>query len=121
MKWQPHRIERAMHLAQTPLDRLVQLGMRQRALIEINSYTLAPHRKFESTRSDSGSLCKETSFTLADPYTVATGVTGEPTAPGRRSGGAVSRKDVRPRDRSQPASSVNCQSSPSGTPRLKRQ
>ena len=29
------------------------------------------------------------------PYTVATAVAGEPTAPGRRSGGAVSRKPVR--------------------------
>ena len=38
--------------------------------------------------------------------TVAIGVTGEPTAPGRRSGGAVRRKRWRPCSRSQAASSV---------------
>ena len=44
--------------------------------------------------------------------TVATGVTGEPTAPGRRSGGAVSRKRLRLRARSQSASSLRYQISP---------
>ena len=38
-------------------------------------------------------------------YTVATALAGEPTAPGRRSGGAVSRKRERPLARSQSASS----------------
>ncbi len=45
-------------------------------------------------------------------YTVATGVAGEPTAPGRRSGGAVSRKRLRPLARSQSASSVRYHISP---------
>ena len=46
----------------------------------------------------------------ADPVrgrqTVATGVAGEPTAPGRRSGGPVNRKRLRLLARSQSASSV---------------
>ena len=44
--------------------------------------------------------------------TVATGVTGEPTAPGSRSGGAVSRKRLRLCARSQSASSLRYQISP---------
>src|SRR6266403_2071247 len=53
--------------------------------------------------------------------TVAIGVAGEPTAPGSRSGGAVSRKRLRPWARSQSASSVRYQISPKLTPSLKRQ
>src|SRR5690348_16715769 len=48
-------------------------------------------------------------------HTVATGVVGEPTAPGRRKGGAVRKKRVRLASRSQAANSDKCQSSPSGT------
>ena len=48
----------------------------------------------------------------ASLYTVATGVAGEPTAPGRRSGGAVSRNRLRPCARSQSASSVRYHISP---------
>jgi hypothetical protein len=43
---------------------------------------------------------------LAEHHTVATGVAGEPTAPGRRSGGPVNRKRLRLLARSQSASSV---------------
>ena len=53
-------------------------------------------------------------------HTVAMGVTGEPTMPGRRSGGAVSRKRLRSCSRSQVASSWRYQSSPRGTPSLNR-
>ena len=45
-------------------------------------------------------------------HTVATGVAGEPTAPGSLSGGAVSRKRLRLCARSQFASSVRYQISP---------
>ena len=45
-------------------------------------------------------------------HTVATGVAGDPTAPGRRSGGAVSRNRLRPLARSQSASSVRYHISP---------
>ena len=51
-------------------------------------------------------------------HTVATGVTGEPTTPGMRSGGAVSRKRFRPCSRSHDASSCRYHISPSGTPEL---
>ena len=54
-------------------------------------------------------------------HTVATGVSGEPTAPGRRNGGAVSRKRLRSCSRSQVASSCRYHISPSGTPSLNRQ
>jgi len=57
----------------------------------------------------------------ARTQTVATGVRGEPTIPGSRSGGAVSRNRLRPFSRSQPASSCRYHISPSGTPSLKRQ
>src|SRR5690606_40109749 len=50
--------------------------------------------------------------------TVAIGDTGEPTAPGRRRGGAVSRKRLRLCSRSQCASAWRYQISPSGTPSL---
>jgi len=53
--------------------------------------------------------------------TVATGVNGEPTTPGSRSGGAVSRNRLRSCSRSQVASSWRYHISPSGTPSLKRQ
>ncbi len=53
--------------------------------------------------------------------TVATGVAGQPTAPGNRSGGAVSRNRLRWCSRSQVASSSRYHSSPSGTPSLNRQ
>src|SRR3989441_3264353 len=53
--------------------------------------------------------------------TVAIGVAGEPTAPGRRSGGAVSRKRLRPCSRSQRASAVRYHSSPRWMPFLKMQ
>ncbi len=53
--------------------------------------------------------------------TVATGVSGQPTAPGSRSGGAVSRKRLRSCSRSHVASSCRYHISPSGTPSLKRQ
>ena len=46
-----------------------------------------------------------TSVPVGD-QTVATGVAGEPTAPGRRSGGPVNRKRLRLLARSQSASSV---------------
>src|SRR3979490_2981226 len=45
-------------------------------------------------------------------HTVATALAGEPTAPGSRSGGAVSRKRERPLARSQSARSDNSQISP---------
>jgi hypothetical protein len=45
-------------------------------------------------------------------YTVAMALAGEPTAPGRRNGGAVSRKRERPCARSQSASSDKYQISP---------
>src|SRR5262249_7151367 len=54
-------------------------------------------------------------------HTVATGVAGEPTAPGRRSGGAVRRKRLRLCSRSHLASGVKYQSSPRWMPFLKRQ
>ena len=54
-------------------------------------------------------------------YTVATGVSGEPTTPGRRSGGAVSRNRLRSCSRSQAASSCRYHISPRGTPSLNRQ
>src|SRR5277367_3674901 len=60
-------------------------------------------------------------LTATLPYTVAIGVTGEPTAPGRRSGGAVKRKRERPCSRSQFASGVSRQISPSGMPFLNKQ
>jgi hypothetical protein len=41
-------------------------------------------------------------------YTVATGVTGDPTAPGNRNGGAVRRKRFRPASRNHEA---NCEHS----------
>ena len=53
-------------------------------------------------------------------YTVATGVVGEPTAPGNRSGGAVSRNRLRPAARSQSARSFKYQSSPRWMPSLNR-
>ena len=53
--------------------------------------------------------------------TVAIGVTGEPMAPGRRRGGAVSMKRVRWCSRSHWASSRRYHSSPSGNPSLNRQ
>src|SRR5581483_9741945 len=53
--------------------------------------------------------------------TVPTGVTGEPTAPVRRNGGAVNMKWLRRALRKCSASSVKYQSSPSGMPRLNRQ
>ena len=53
--------------------------------------------------------------------TVATGVAGEPTAPGRRSGGAVSRKRERLRSRSHSARSFSHQISPRLRPSLNRQ
>src|SRR5581483_3896619 len=53
--------------------------------------------------------------------TVATGVAGEPTAPGRRSGGAVSRKRERFLSRSQSARSLSHQISPRFRPNLNRQ
>ena len=53
--------------------------------------------------------------------TVATGVTGEPTTPGIRSGGAVRRNRLRSCSRSQVASSCRYHISPSGTPSLNRQ
>src|SRR4051794_41862460 len=49
------------------------------------------------------------------------GVTGEPTIPGRRRGGAVSRKRLRSCSRSQVASSSRYHISPSGTPSSNRQ
>ena len=49
---------------------------------------------------------------LARAYTVAIGVSGEPTELGRRNGGAVKKKAERPRRRSQAASSAKYQSSP---------
>jgi len=48
----------------------------------------------------------------APRYTVATALAGEPTAPGRRSGGAVSRNRERPFARSQSARSDKSQISP---------
>ena len=54
-------------------------------------------------------------------HTVATGVAGEPTAPGSLSGGAVRRKRLRLFLRSQSASSDSCQISPRLTPVLNRQ
>src|SRR5262245_40976611 len=54
-------------------------------------------------------------------HTVATGVTGEPAAPGSRNGGAVSRKALRLFARSQSASSVRYHSSPRWMPSLNRQ
>ena len=54
-------------------------------------------------------------------HTVATGVAGEPTAPGSLSGGAVSRKRLRLLLRSQSASSDRRQISPRLTPVLNRQ
>ena len=53
--------------------------------------------------------------------TVATGVTGEPTAPGRFNGGAVSRKRLRPLAASQRASAPRYHISPIGMPSLKMQ
>ncbi len=53
--------------------------------------------------------------------TVAIGVAGEPTAPGRRKGGAVRKKRLRPWARSQSARSFNHQISPKGMPSLNRQ
>ena len=53
--------------------------------------------------------------------TVATGVRGEPTTPGIRSGGAVRRKRLRRCSRSHVASSCRYHISPSGTPSLNRQ
>ena len=49
---------------------------------------------------------------LIGVHTVATALAGEPTAPGRRRGGAVSRKRERPLARSQSASSESSQISP---------
>jgi len=54
-------------------------------------------------------------------HTVATGVAGEPTAPGSRSGGAVSRKRLRLFALSQSPSSDSRQISPRFTPVLNRQ
>src|SRR5947208_15458659 len=54
-------------------------------------------------------------------HTVATALAGEPTAPGRRKGGAVSRKRERPLARSQSARSESSQISPRYTPSLNRQ
>src|SRR6266852_9455754 len=54
-------------------------------------------------------------------YTLPTGGAGEPTAPGRRSGGAVSRKRLRWCALSQSASAERYQISPRTTPSLKRQ
>src|SRR5690606_1010533 len=53
--------------------------------------------------------------------TVAMGVTGEPTAPGRRKGGAVSRKRLRWLASSHNARSRRYQSSAKGSPSLNRQ
>ncbi len=53
--------------------------------------------------------------------TVATGVSGEPTIPGIRSGGAVSRNRLRSCSRSQAANSWRYHISPNGTPRRNRQ
>ncbi len=53
-------------------------------------------------------------------YTVPTGVSGDPTAPGSRRGGAVSRKRVRPCAFSQAFSSPKCHNSPRCRPSLNR-
>src|SRR5690349_11829047 len=58
---------------------------------------------------------------MGAPHTVPTGVAGEPTAPGRRNGGAVNKKRLRPCARNQFASSVRYQISPRFTPSLNRQ
>jgi glucose/arabinose dehydrogenase len=65
--------------------------------------------------------CGSGSGMTVEVVTVATGVTGEPTAPGRRRGGAVRRKRLRLLARSQPASSERCHSSPRLTPVRNRQ
>src|SRR5260370_9589932 len=54
------------------------------------------------------------------PQTVTIGLTGEPTAPGRYKGGAVSRKRLRFAPRSQVANGVRCQSSPKWIPTLNK-
>src|SRR5258708_21533297 len=57
----------------------------------------------------------------AGDQTVATGVAGDPTAPGRRSGGAVSRKRERFLSRNHSARSFSHQISPRLRPSLNRQ
>ena len=54
-------------------------------------------------------------------YTVATGVAGDPTAPGRFKGGAVNRKRLRPLASSHRASLPRYHISPIGMPSLKMQ
>lgn len=70
---------------------------------------------------DAVRMADEPSPRVAPRQTVAMGVTGEPTMPGRRSGGAVRRKRLRSCSRSQVASSSRYQSSPRGTPSSNRQ
>ena len=82
---------------------------------------------FSSSRAERRARREAAAWTGSVPVrasggqTVAIGVSGEPTMPGRRSGGAVRRKRLRSCSRSQVASSWRYQSSPRGTPSLKRQ
>src|SRR4051794_32253664 len=70
---------------------------------------------------DPVTMATRLSLDILDPYTVATAAEGEPTAPGRRSGGAVSRNRLRLFARSQLASPVRYHISPRWMPFLNRQ
>ena len=84
-------------------------------LFEISADVVAnDYRAFEMSKASDA-------WTPEPRQTVAIGVSGEPTMPGSRSGGAVSRKRLRSCSRSQVASSCRYHISPSGTPSLNRQ
>ena len=97
----------------------------------IAAESAGPRRRNQAVRTPSASAClalppvsrrrqtwagesavKPPPISSPQRYTVATGVAGEPTAPGSRSGGAVSRNRLRPLARSQSANSVRYHISP---------
>ena len=98
-----------------PRRYLLNTGGRMK-LFEISAQVVADdYRAYEMSKAPAAGS-GQTGFL----QTVAIGVSGEPTMPGRRSGGAVSRKRLRPCSRSHVASSWRYHISPSGTPSLNR-
>ena len=106
--YQEHRVEQRQASREQQANRLLRRLARLGFAAEIKP---VPSPRWIGALRPSGS----------DTYTVATGVTGEPTAPGRRSGGAVRRKRLRLLARSQSASSESRHSSPRFTPVRNRQ
>src|SRR5204863_10099405 len=95
-----------------PASELIIIGLRNHTLVgqQSDRDSLAVSSIRGAQMRDRGSFWPEARGPAA--HTVATALAGEPTAPGRRNGGAVSRKRERPLARSQSARSDNSQISP---------